>query len=64
AGIVVGVGVAAWLTFSHASVGSLMPFLPQGIKDFNVGIIALIANVVVLVAVSAATRRSAAVPAE
>ncbi|MCU4161318.1 sodium:solute symporter [Acidiphilium sp. AL] len=64
AGIVVGVGVAAWLTFSHASVGSLMPFLPQGIKDFNVGIIALIANVVVLVAVSAATRRAAPVPAE
>ena len=64
AGIIVGVEVAAWLTFSHASVGSLMPFLPQAIKDFNVGIIALIANVVVLMAVSAATRGSAAVPAE
>jgi SSS family solute:Na+ symporter len=64
AGIVVGVGVAAWLTFSHASVGSLMPFLPQAIKDLNVGIIALIANIVVLAVVSAATRRSAMVAAE
>jgi SSS family solute:Na+ symporter len=64
AGIVVGVGVAAWLTFSHASVGSLMPFLPQAIKDLNVGIIALIANIVVLAVVSAATRRSALLAAE
>ncbi|MHB1305073.1 MAG: sodium:solute symporter family protein [Acidiphilium sp.] len=64
AGIAVGVVVAAWLTFSHASVGTLLPFLPQPMKDFNVGIIALIANVVVLIVVSAATRRSAVVPAE
>lgn len=63
-GILVGVAVAAWLTFSHASVGSLMPFLPRGIQDFNVGIIALIANVVVLLVVSAATRRNTAVAAE
>lgn len=63
-GILVGVAVAAWLTFSHASVGSLLPFLPQGIQDFNVGIIALIANIVVLLVVSAATRRSATVAAE
>lgn len=63
-GIIVGVGVAAWLTFSHASVGSLMPFLPQAIKDFNVGIIALVANIVVLAVVSAFTRSSAIVVAE
>ena len=56
AGIVVGVVVAAVLTFTHASVGSLMPWLPQAIQDFNVGIIALIANVVVLVVVSALTQ--------
>ena len=63
-GILVGVAVATWLTFSHASVGSLMPFLPPGIQDFNVGIIALIANVVVLLVVSAATRRRAVAAAE
>ncbi|WP_287800083.1 sodium:solute symporter [Acidiphilium sp.] len=64
AGIVVGVAVAAWLTFSHASVGKLLPFLPGPLKDFNVGIIALIANIVVLFAVSAVTRSAATAPAE
>jgi SSS family solute:Na+ symporter len=65
AGILTGVVVAAVLTFTHASVGSLMPSLPQAIRDFNVGIIALIANVVVLIVVSAATRtQGASVAAE
>ncbi len=61
AGILAGVVVAAWLTFSHASIGTLAPFLPQGIKDLNVGIVALILNIVVLVLVSAATRARVAV---
>jgi SSS family solute:Na+ symporter len=64
AGIIVGVGVAAWLTFSHSTVGTLMPFLPQAIKDCNVGIIALVANVVALAVVSAFTKRSAMAVAE
>ncbi len=57
AGILVGVVVAAYLSFAHVSVGMLAPFLPQAIKDFNVGIIALALNVVAMAAVSAATRR-------
>ncbi|MDD2859889.1 MAG: sodium:solute symporter family protein, partial [Acidiphilium sp.] len=64
AGIIAGVVVAAWLTFSHATVGSLLPFLPQPIQDFNVGIIALIVNIVMLVAVSAVTKRHVAAIAE
>lgn len=65
AGILTGVVVAAVLTFTHATVGSLIPGLPQAIQDINVGIIALVANVVVLVAVSAATRtQGASVAAE
>ena len=64
AGILVGVAVAAWLTFTHATLGTLLPFLPQWFKDLNVGIAALVLNVVVLVVVSAATRRRLAVPAE
>ncbi|MEE3502141.1 sodium:solute symporter [Acidiphilium acidophilum] len=64
AGIIAGVVVAAWLTFSHATVGSLLPFLPQPIQDFNVGIIALIVNIVMLVAVSAVTKRRVAAIAE
>ncbi len=59
AGIIVGVLVAAYLTFTHATVGKLMPWLPQMIQDFNVGIIALIANVVVLAVVSAIVKPAA-----
>ncbi len=64
AGVLVGVAVAAWLTFTHATLGTLLPFLPQWVKDLNVGIVALVLNVVVLVVVSAATGRRLAVPAE
>ena len=56
AGILVGVVVAAVLTFTHATVGSLFPALPEAIRDLNVGIIALAANIVTLVAVSAVSR--------
>jgi solute:Na+ symporter, SSS family len=56
AGILVGAVVAAILSFTHATIGSLFPALPQAIRDLNVGIIALAANVVALIVVSAATR--------
>jgi solute:Na+ symporter, SSS family len=61
AGILAGVVVATVLTFTHATIGSLIPGLPEAIRDLNVGIIALAANVVVLVVVSAATRGRVAV---
>ena len=48
--------VAAVLTFTHATIGTLIPGLPQAIQDINVGIIALVANIVVLVVVSAVSR--------
>ncbi|WP_063732792.1 sodium:solute symporter family protein [Streptomyces sp. RTd22] len=56
AGIVVGVVTVAVVTLSGVTVGSLMPALPQAVKDLNVGVIALVLNAVVMVAVSAATR--------
>ena len=56
AGILVGAAVAAVLTFTHATIGSLFPALPQAIRDLNVGIIALAANIVALVVVSAVSR--------
>jgi SSS family solute:Na+ symporter len=55
AGILVGAIVAAVLSFTHATVGSLFPALPQAIRDLNVGIIALAANIVVMVVVSLVT---------
>ncbi|WNB91726.1 sodium:solute symporter [Bacillus sp. NEB1478] len=56
AGIITGVATVAYITISGSTVGSLLPFLPQAIKDFNVGIIAMIINVVVLVVVSLVTK--------
>ena len=55
AGILVGAIVAAVLSFTHATVGSLFPVLPQAIRDLNVGIIALAANIVAMVVVSSVT---------
>jgi SSS family solute:Na+ symporter len=64
AGIVVGVAAVAYLTLTNSSVGSLFPWLPEALKDLNVGIVALILNVVATVVVSAVTRGlTAAAPA-
>jgi SSS family solute:Na+ symporter len=48
----------ATITLTHTTIGGLFPSLPSAIRDLNVGIIALGVNLVVLVAVSAATQRS------
>jgi len=56
AGILAGVLTVTYVTATNSSVGSLFPFLPQAIKDLNVGIIALIVNIVVLLGVSLLTR--------
>jgi SSS family solute:Na+ symporter len=58
AGIVAGVVTVATITLTHTTIGGLFPSLPSAIRDLNVGIIALGVNLVVLVAVSAATQRS------
>jgi SSS family solute:Na+ symporter len=55
AGILAGAGTVVFLTLAHETVGTLLPSLPDVVKDFNVGIIALLVNLVVLVAVSAVT---------
>jgi SSS family solute:Na+ symporter len=56
AGIVVGVAAVAYITLSHAGIGELFPFLPAGAEDINVGIVALILNIIALVVVSLLTR--------
>ncbi|MGH7081223.1 MAG: sodium:solute symporter family protein [Acetobacteraceae bacterium] len=55
--ILTGVVIAAILTFTHTEIGHLAPGLPEAIRDLNVGIIALVANIIVLVVVSALTQR-------
>ena len=55
-GIVVGVAVVIWTTVTKASVGQLFPFLPDAMKDMNIGFVALALNVIVFVIVSAVTQ--------
>ncbi|WP_407555237.1 sodium:solute symporter [Streptomyces sp. Pv4-95] len=57
AGILTGVATVAAVTLTGVTIGTLLPFLPQAVKDLNVGIIALVLNVAVTLAVSAATRK-------
>jgi solute:Na+ symporter, SSS family len=56
AGIVAGVAVVAVTTLTHASIGQWFPFLPDRLKDLNIGLVALSLNVLVLLAVSALTQ--------
>jgi SSS family solute:Na+ symporter len=56
AGIVAGVATVAAVNLTHTTIGSLFPTLPVQIKELNVGLIALAANVVVLAVVSAGVR--------
>jgi SSS family solute:Na+ symporter len=68
AGIVAGVGMVAAMSFAGATpetsstvdsfIGGLPPFLAQ----LNLGIVALVVNLIVMVAVSAATRGTASAP--
>jgi SSS family solute:Na+ symporter len=58
-GILAGVAVVAYTTIQSASIGSLFPSFPQWAKDMNIGIVALIVNLVVLLVVSAVTQKFA-----
>jgi SSS family solute:Na+ symporter len=56
AGILVGVATVAYLTITENNLGTLFPWLPQGIHAIHVGIVGLILNLIVLLIVSLATR--------
>ena len=66
AGIVAGVGMVAAMSFAGATpetastVDSLVGGLPPFLAQLNLGIVALVVNLVVMVGVSAVTRGSAA----
>ncbi len=63
AGMVVGVAVVSYVILAKRSVGSLMPFLPEWAATLNVGIVALVANVLALAVVSALTKGARRPPA-
>ncbi|MGH8780284.1 sodium:solute symporter family protein [Paraburkholderia sp.] len=55
-GIVAGVAVVSVTTLMHLSVAQLLPFLPDTLKDVNIGFLALAVNVIVFAVVSAMTQ--------
>ena len=57
AGICVGVATVAATSLTHTTVAMLFPALPEALKDLNIGIVALVLNLVALGIVSAVTRR-------
>jgi solute:Na+ symporter, SSS family len=52
AGIVTGVGTVAAISLTHSTIATLFPALPSAIRELNVGLIALAANVIVLTVVT------------
>jgi SSS family solute:Na+ symporter len=57
AGIVVGIGTVAATSLTHTTMATLLPSLPETLRDLNIGIVALILNVLTLALVSAITRQ-------
>lgn len=62
AGMVLGLGIVAYITITKSTIATLFPSLPQAVKDLNVGIVALIANVIIMVIVSLLTRNLSSQP--
>ena len=60
AGICVGVATVALTTMTHTTMTMLFPALPEALRDLNIGIVALVLNLVTLAIVSAVTYRRAA----
>ncbi|QKG84723.1 sodium:solute symporter [Kroppenstedtia pulmonis] len=59
AGIVAGVATVAYTTLTETTIGNLFPALPQVIQDLNIGIVALIVNILVMVVVSLVAKNEA-----
>ncbi len=59
ASICVGVATVAATSLTHTTMSLLFPFLPEALRDVNIGIVALLLNVMTLAIVSAFTRRRA-----
>jgi SSS family solute:Na+ symporter len=56
ASVIVGEATVAWVTLTKSTVAALFPFLPAPLADLNVGIVALVLNIVTLVVVTLLTR--------
>jgi len=59
-GMLVGAIIVAVLTIGNYTVGNVLPFLPSSLGHLNVGVLALLANLIVCVLVSFLTRSRSA----
>jgi SSS family solute:Na+ symporter len=57
ASICVGIATVAATSLTHTDMAMLFPFLPEALRDLNIGVVALMLNVLTLAIVSAVTRR-------
>lgn len=57
AGIIAGEATVAYLALSGVTLAQLRPEWPEAVTDLNIGVVALLVNVAVTIAVSLATRR-------
>lgn len=64
AGIITGVIMVAYVTITSSTMGTFFPKAPQFIKDLDIGIAALVVNIVFMFAVSAITRTSVKIDTE
>jgi SSS family solute:Na+ symporter len=48
AGILVGVGIVSWTTLTEANIAALLPWLPSALADANIGIIAMLGNLLAM----------------
>ena len=51
-----GLLVVAYITLSGSNIATMFPSFPQSIKDLNVGIVALLINMIVMFVVSGFTK--------
>ncbi len=56
AGICAGVATVAATSTTHTTFATIFPFLPEALRDLNIGVVALCLNLAVAAAVSAITR--------
>ncbi|WP_347940623.1 sodium:solute symporter family protein [Peribacillus simplex] len=57
AGIIAGLATVGYTTITSATIGTIFPALPQAIKDLNIGLVALLINVIVMIGVSLIARK-------
>lgn len=57
-GILAGLATVGYTTLTKATIGTLFPTFPQVVKDLNIGLVALLINVIAMIIVSLLTKKS------